>query len=592
MITRNSCNRFKFIVKAPCGWVQTSLFLLCAVLLAPWTLAEEPVPQFTEVTKTSGIDFQHINGPADHKDYIFEAKGGGVAFFDYDNDGWQDILFIQGSTLELTHAGKDPLSRLYRNRGDGTFVDVTESAGLTSRGWGMGVGIGDYNNDGWADIYLTRLGPNVLYRNNGDGTFTDVTAQAGVGDAHWSTSAAFGDYDGDGQLDLYVANYLDVGPDKLPPPKSMRCLHLDHAVMCGPRGIPGAPDVLYHNNGDGTFTDVTEKSGAEDKDRYFGLGVVWADVDNDGDLDIYVANDATPNLLFVNQGDGTFEEEGYFSGLAVSGDGKEQASMGVDVADYDNDGRLDAFLTHFSKDYNTLYHNEGNSLFVEVSDQSGFQRNEWNHVSWGTRFADFDLDGWKDILYANGHVYPFLIGAGLSESYRQPKSLYLNLRNGSFKDVSDEAGPDMRRETVGRGVAFADWDNDGDMDFVSVNLNGSPQLFRNDFKTDRHWIMFKTVGKESNRDGIGARITVQTGELKQIWEIKRTVGIYASSDPRAHFGLGDSAKADLVTVRWPNGKVQEFKDVPADVHYVLDEDEGLSKEIFGPEGGAGNRPDR
>ena len=584
MISTNRRSCFRFFGRAGSGRLAAILLFAGFPLLQSWTFAQEPVPQFTEVTKASGIVFSHINGSPDHKDYIFEAKGGGVAFFDYDNDGWEDILFVQGSTLELNHAGKDPFSRLFRNRGDGTFVDVTEAAGLTSRGWGMGVAVGDYNNDGWADVYLTRLGPNVLYRNNGDGTFTDVTDKAGVGDAHWSTSASFGDYDADGFVDLYVAGYLDVGPDKLPPPKSMKCLHLDHAVMCGPRGLPGAPDVLYQNNGDGTFTDVTKKSGAEDKDRYFGLGVIWADIDNDGDLDIYVANDATPNLLFINQGDGTFDEEGYFSGLAVSGDGKEQASMGVDVADYDNDGRLDVFLTHFSKDYNTLYHNEGSGLFVEISDQSGFQRNEWNKVSWGTRFADFNLDGWKDILYASGHVYPFLIGSGLSESYTQPKSLYLNQQDGTFRDVSEQTGPDMERGTVGRGVAFADWDNDGDMDFVSVNLNGSPQLFRNDFKTDRHWIMFKTVGRASNCDGIGARITVQTGELKQIWEIKRTVGIYASSDPRAHFGLGTAAKVDLVTIRWPSGKTQEFKDVPADVHYVIDENEGLSKEEFGAAG--------
>ena len=561
-------------------WVKAVLLSLVSVWMGAGTRAADEVPQFTEVTASAGITFQHVNGPADHKDYIFEAKGGGVAFFDYDNDGREDILFVQGSTLELNHAGKDPLSRLYRNRGDGTFVDVTEAAGLKSRGWGMGAAVGDYNNDGWADLYLTRLGPNVLYRNNGDGTFTDVTGEAGVGDSRWSTSASFGDYDGDGNLDLYVANYLDVGPNKLPPPRSMKCTHLDHPVLCGPRGIPGEPDVLYHNNGDGTFSDVTKQSGAEDKNRYFGLGVIWADIDNDGDLDLYVGNDATPNLLFINRGDGTFDEEGYFSGLAVSGDGKEQASMGIDIADYDNDGLLDVYLTHFAKDYNTLYHDEGDALFVEVSDQSGVQKNEWNKVSWGTRFADFNLDGWKDILYANGHVYPFLLTAGLSEVYEQPKSLYLNQRDGTFRDVSDQTGPDMAKGSVGRGVAFADWDNDGDIDFVCVNLNGPPQLFRNDFKTDRHWVMFRTVGSKSNRDGIGARITVKTGSLEQIWEIKRTVGIYASSDPRAHFGLGDAATIDSVKVRWPSGKVQEFRDVAADTHYLIDEDKGLSKEAL------------
>jgi hypothetical protein len=536
-----------------------------------------PIPQFVDVSASSGITFQHICGSALEKNYIFEAKGGGLAAFDYNNDGLMDLLLVQGSTLDRVRAGDSPHSVLYENQGNWKFVDVTEKAGITAKAWGMGVGIADYDNDGFADIYLTNLGPNVLYHNNGDGTFTDVTTKAGVGDPRWSTSAAFGDYDADGALDLYVANYLDVGPSKLPARVAGVCDYQGEPVMCGPRGLPGAGDSFYRNNGDGTFTEVSQQSHAVDKDKYFGLGVVWADIDNDSDQDLYVANDATPNLVFVNNGNGTFEEEGFLSGLAVSGDGREQASMGVDVADYDNDGLLDAYCAHFAADYSTLYHNDGNLVFTDVTAQARIQTPEWPLVSWGTRFVDFNHDGWKDIFHANGHVYPYLINSKTREVYYQPKTLYLNRHDGTFLDASKLAGAALQKPTVSRGVALADFDNDGDIDCAVATLNGSPQLFRNDVPAGNHWVMFRTVGVKSNRDGIGARITVTTGSLKQVWEIKRTVGIYSSSDPRAHFGLGPLATIDLVSVRWPSGKVQEFKDVAADTHYVLHEEEGLRK---------------
>lgn len=539
---------------------------------------EDPVPEFVDVTDKSGVAFNHICGQADKKDYIFEAKGGGVAAFDYDNDGWMDILLVQGSTIARWKGGDNPHSALFRNRGNGTFEEVSEKAGLARPAWGMGVCIGDYDNDGFADVYLTNLGPNILYRNNGNGTFTDVTEKAGVGDPRWSTSASFCDYDADGWLDLFVPNYLDVGPDKLPAPSGTAvCQYQGVPVMCGPRGLPGAGDVLYRNNRDGTFSDVSTKTGVVDRDSYFGLGSAWGDIDNDGDMDLYVANDATPNLLFVNKGDGTFEEQGFASGLAVSGDGREQASMGVDLADYDNDGLLDAYCTHFAADYSTLYRNEGNLVFQDVTAIAQIQTPEWPLVSWGTRFVDLDHDGWKDILHANGHVYPYLERATGNETYRYPKTLYLNKRNGTFRDASALAGPGLRQKSVGRGVAFADFDNDGDIEFIITNMNGKPEFFRNDQAGGRHWVMFRTVGSRSNRDGIGARITVVTGSMRQIWEIKRTVGIYSSSDPRAHFGLGQAVTAD-VSVRWPSGKVQEFKDVGADAHYVIDEEKGLSKE--------------
>jgi hypothetical protein len=540
---------------------------------------EDGVPQFVNVTHQAGIYFQHINGAVEKKDYIFEAKGGGVGFLDYDNDGWIDLFLVQGSRLDLVNTKNNQSSRLYRNQRDGTFKDVTESAGLEYKFWGMGIGAGDYNSDGNVDLYVTQLGPNVLYRNNGDGTFTDVTEKAGVGDPRWSTSAAFGDFDRDGDLDLYVANYIDAAIDKLPP-KSDHCTYLGIAVMCGPRGLQGSSDSFYRNNGDGTFTDISESSGALDRDRLYGLGVVWGDIDNDGDQDVYVGNDATPNLLFVNQGDGTFEELGFLSGLAVNGDGALQASMGVDLADFDNDGLLDVFITHFASDFSTLYRNQGDLNFRDVTGPAGIQGEEWLLVGWGTRFFDVNNDGWKDILHSNGHVYPFLLFTESKEEYAQPGSLYLNMKDGTFATVSDQAGKDFLEKTVSRGVAFGDFDNDGDFDFCVANMNGEPQLFRNDRTDQNHWVMFRTVGTESNRDGIGARIQIRTGELRQIWEIKRTVGIYSVSDPRAHFGLGQFTSIDEVEVRWPSGKTQTFKNLPADQHYLVTESGELLKEEF------------
>jgi hypothetical protein len=541
--------------------------------------AERPgavLPRFVDVTAASGITFRHVSGREDEKRFIFEAKGGGIGALDYDDDGWIDLYVVQGSTLELWQRGENPHGVLLRNRGDSTFEDVTKQAGLARGAWGMGVSAADYDNDGFVDLYLTNLGPNTLYRNNGDGTFTDVTAKAGVGDPHWSTSAPFGDYDGDGRLDLFVANYLDVGPDKLPM-ESPRCQYRGVSVMCGPRGLPGAPDTLYRQNPDGTFSEASAATGVLDRNRFFGLGAVWGDADDDGDLDLYVANDATPNLFYVNQGGGRFVEQGFVSGLAVSGDGVEQASMGVDLADYDNDGRLDAYCAHFAADYSTLYRNQGGLLWEDVTARARIQLPEYPLVSWGTRLVDLNHDGWKDIFHANGHVYPWMQDKpNGAETYRLPHTLYLNLGDGTFADASAEAGPDIRRPAVGRGVAFADFDNDGDVDLAVANLNGTPQLFRNDLRSAHHWATFRTVGRQSNRDGIGARITVVTGMLRQVWEVKRTVGIYSCSDPRAHFGLGQAAVMDLVRVRWPSGKVQELKGVPADRHWVVDEESGLS----------------
>jgi len=564
--------------------------LIQLLFLPPLLLAafqnQPGIPQFTDITATSGIKFHHQNGDSAQKNYIFEAKGGGAGFFDFDNDGWMDLLLVQGSTLERFKQGKNPGPALYRNKRDGTFEDVTARAGFKSgRGWGMGVCFGDYDNDGFADIYLTNLGSNVLYRNHGDGTFTDVSKQAGVEDPRWGTSAAFGDYDRDGYLDLYVCNYLDMNFDQLPAPGSGKfCFYLGKPTICGPKGIPGAADILFRNNGDGTFSDVSDKAGVTEKRRLPGLGVIWADMDNDHDLDLYVANDAEPNNLYLNRGDGTFEEKGMISGLALSGDAREQASMGVDAADYDNDGRMDVFATHFASDYSTLYHNEGNLVWEDVTLKAQLRKSYAVLVGWGARFADFNNDGWKDIYHANGHVYPFLKNGEFREKYEQPGTFFLNQKGGTFVDVSTRAGVGIQTARSGRGVAFGDMDNDGDIDLLIANMDNEPQLLRNDQAEANHWLLFKAKGRKSNRDGIGARVTVETGAVEQIWEIKRTVGIYSASDPRAHFGLGRSGKADQVKVSWPSGKIQEFSNVSANQHYLIDEQEGLRREDLAQKG--------
>ncbi len=550
-------------------------FLYCSLAIAA-SASTDGIPRYVDVTAQAGIRFQHVSGKADQKDYIFETKGGGIGFFDYDGDGWLDILIVQGSTVADYLAGKTVRPGLFRNRRDGTFEDVSAGSGLSNR-WGMGVTFGDYDNDGDPDVYLTELGPDRLYRNNGDGTFTDVTAKAGIQADGWSTSAAFADSDGDGDLDLYVAAYLDYDPTRLPP-KTADCTYLGVPVLCGPRGLRGAEDHLFRNRGDGTFEEVTDAAGVRDRGRYFGLGVVWADLDNDGDPDLVVGNDATPNYLYVNDGSGHFEEMGFISGVAVSGDGNEQASMGIDAADYDNDGLLDLFMTHFASDYSTLYHNEGELLFTDVSALAGLKDPEWLLVAWGTRFVDVNLDGWKDIVHSNGHVYPYLAHSDKAEVLEMPCSAYLNKKDGTFQDVSSQVGPDFQTRMVGRGAAFGDYDNDGDIDLLLAQLNGSPRLLRADRTDSNHWIMLRLNGTSSNRDAIGARIDLKCDGLSQVWEIKRTVGIYSASDPRAHFGLGACSSVEAIHIRWPDGKVRTLRDVPADHHYRLTEGSELQEE--------------
>jgi hypothetical protein len=531
--------------------------------------------QFVDVTSEAGIDF-HLTCGGPEKLYIMEAMCGGVAFFDYDNDGWMDILLVNGSTLERIRRGESPPSKLYRNRGDGTFADVTAQAGLSHRGWGMGVAVGDYDNDGWVDLYLTYLDGAVFYHNNGNGTFTDRTEAAGVGNnGQWGTSTAFGDYDNDGHLDLYVANYVQIDLEHLPEfGSSVFCQYRGIAVSCGPRGLPGARDRLYHNNGDGTFRDVTEKLGIDPR-AYYGLGVVWGDYDQDGHLDVYVANDSTPSLLYHNNGDGTFSEAGLTAGVALSADGAEQAGMGVDWGDYDNDGWLDLVKTNFSDDTNNLYRNSGQGWFDDVGGPAGYAEVSRPLLGFGIRFLDYDNDGWKDIFVANGHVNPQVDAHQFGVRYAERKLLFHNLGNGRFQELGLASGPALAREEVSRGAASGDFDNDGNLDLLVTNLNGSPRLLRNEANPGGHWIRIQAVGSESNRDGFGARVRVLSGGVWQMDEIRANGSYLTASDPRLHFGLGRAQQVDEILIRWPSGTIDKIAKEAANQELVVQEGRGV-----------------
>jgi hypothetical protein len=520
---------------------------------------------FTDITAKAGITFKHI--ASDEKRYLVESMSGGVALFDYDNDGYLDIYFVNCLTVDIYRQGGKTRSALYHNNGDGTFTDVTDKSGLADVGWGMGVAVGDYNNDGFDDLYVTCLGGNHLFKNNGNGSFTDVTKAAGVSDGRWSTGAAFVDYDHDGNLDLFVANYVEYDLNHLPEfGKDKTCQYKGIAVQCGPRGMRGSGDSLFHNNGDGTFSDVSKKAGVSDPNGYFGMGVICSDFDDDGLVDIFVANDSTPNLLYHNNGDGTFKEIGFISGTALSENGNEQGSMGVTVGDYDHDGRFDIFITNFVDDYDTIYHNDGHNFFTDVAYKSNVAAVSMPLVRWGTKFFDYDNDGWIDLFIACGHVYPQL------EHYRQRKLLHHNNRDGTFSEVAEQFGGPLMQERAGRGVAFGDIDNDGDVDIVINDLDGSPQVLRNDGGNANNSILIKTVGVKSNRDGIGARVKVVSGDLTQIDEVRSGGSYISQSDLRLHFGLERRTKIDLIEIRWPSGVVDKI--TTANVNRIITVKEG------------------
>ncbi len=524
--------------------------------------------RFTEISRQAGITFKHVFSP--EKKYIAESMSGGVALFDYDNDGYLDIYFVNSLTVELAKSQQKTRSALYHNNGDNSFTDVTDKAGVGAIGFGMGVATGDYNNDGFEDVYVTCLGPDHLFKNNGNGTFTNVTIKAGVSDPRWSTGAAFVDYDHDGRLDLFVSNYVGFDLNHLPEfGVGPTCQFKGVPVQCGPRGLPGAGDSLYRNNGDGTFRDVSKKAGVSDPNGYYGLGVICSDIDEDGLVDIFVANDSTPNFLYHNNGDGTFKEIAFISGTAVNESGSEQGSMGVTLGDYDHDGKLDLFITNFDDEYNILYHNDGSNSFTDVSFKAKVAQVSLPYVGWGTKFFDYDNDGWADLFVANGHVYP------QRGRYLQRELLHHNNRDGTFSEVASQMGSALMEERVGRGVAFGDIDNDGDVDIAVNDLDGSPQLLRNDGGNINNSVLIKAVGVKSNRNGIGARVKVVSGNLAQIDEVRSGGSYLSQNDLRLHFGLEKRTKIDLVEVRWPSGVVDRVANLGANKILTIKEGKGV-----------------
>ena len=521
---------------------------------------------FQDVARRAGLNTRNYYGGETSKKYIIEANGCGVAFFDYDNDGWLDIFLLNGWRLDGFPSGQEPTNHLFYNNRDGTFTDVTRKAGLVRNGWGQGVCTGDYDNDGFEDLFVTYWGFNVLYHNNGDGTFTDVSRQARVAGERprWGTGCTFVDYDRDGKLDLFVSNYLVFDLKAAPDPgTNPYCIYRGLEVNCGPRGFPGETNILYHNNGDGTFADISEKAGISQVTGNYGLGVLTGDFDNDGWPDIYVADDDTPSVLFQNQRNGTFNSAGVMAGLAFDANGRVTAGMGVAAGDYDCDGWLDIFRTNFSDETPTLYQNNRDGSFTDVTYPAGVAGRTL-YVGWGCGFFDPDNDGWSDIFYCNGHVYPELARAHAGVEYREPRVLYRNLANGRFEDVSKLAGTCITAPSTSRGCAFGDFDNDGDVDIVINNMNDLPSLLRCDRASQNHWITIRVIGTKSNRSGIGARLKCVTGSHVQIDEVRSGGSYLSQNDLRVHFGLGAVKVIDRLEVRWPSGITDIVRNLPAD----------------------------
>jgi enediyne biosynthesis protein E4 len=535
-----------------------------------------PVANYFDIAEKAGVMAKSVIGGEKSKQYILETTGGGVAIFDYDNDGWPDIFLVNGSRLEGFPKGQEPTSHLYHNNHDGTFTDVTEKAGLVHTGWGQGVCVGDYDGDGNLDLFVTYYGKNVLYHNNGDGTFTDVTQKSGLltSEPAFSTGAAFLDYDRDGHLDLFVSHYTAYeDAAKYGPGSEEGCHYKGMAVFCGPRGLKGSVNTLYHNNGDGTFTDVSKKAGII-TDGHYGFTPLVLDYDNDGWPDVYVADDSTASLLFHNNRDGTFTEVGSLAGVGYNEDGREQGGMGVEAGDYDGDGFLDIIKTNFDADTSTLYHNRGDGTFDDVTFAAGVGGNT-KYVGWGVGFIDFDNDGWPDIFMVNGHVYPELDNAGLVTSYLERKILYQNKGNGTFEDVSLRSGTGVAAKSLARGAAFGDLFNTGQLNVVINNMNGTPNLLVNLAPTSNHALSVQLVGKPPNAFAIGARVLVYVKEHRMIDEVRSGGSFCSQNDLRMHFGLGTATQVDKIEVRWPDGSVEILKDIPGDQRILIRQGKGL-----------------
>jgi enediyne biosynthesis protein E4 len=518
---------------------------------------------FEDITKQAGLDKFHHRSGTPKKESIIETPGSGVALLDYDNDGWLDIYLVNGSTISAFKGSEPPpRAMLFHNNHDGTFTDVTEKAGVGNERWGFGVVVGDYDNDGWADIYVANFGNNRLYHNNHDGTFTDVAVKAGVTLGDWSTGPTWGDYDHDGKLDLFVPGYVKFDADH--PPIAGQgtipanfCQFRGVAVMCGPRGLPGEHDHLFHNNGDGTFTDVSVKAGVSDPGGFYGLAAAFVDVDDDGWVDLAVANDSTPNFLYRNLHNGKFEDAGYGSGFALSEDGREQASMAVAVGDYNRDGKVDLFTTTFSDDYKTLYRNDGGGNFTDVTYQAGLGEPTVPFLAWGAGFLDFDNDGLPDLFIANGHVYPEVDKQDWGTTWAERPQLFRNLDGAKFKEVQPATGSGLADVITARGAAFGDLFNDGHVDVIINNIDSIPSLLRNVVKNSNHWLTLKLVGgPRSPRDAIGAKVFVTAGGFRQRVDVFSGGSYSSSSDPRAHFGLGPATQLDKIEIQWPSGLKQ------------------------------------
>ena len=544
-------------------------------------LRKAPLPRFTEVAKQVGLNVSHISSL--EKRYIVESMSGGAGLIDCDNDGNLDIITVNGSTIDRFRNGGDPMITLYHQDTGFKFRDITQTAGLVRKGWGMGVAVADYDNDGLPDIYVTGYGGNALYRNLGNCKFQDVTDKAGVAAGGFSTGAAWADYDRDGFVDLFVSRYVHVDMNKLPTFGSdeKNCRFKGILVQCGPWGMQGESDLLFHNRGDGTFEEVSKKAGVDDPEHHYGLGVEWGDYDNDGWPDLYVANDAGPNYLYRNKHDGTFEELGMLSGVALSGDGLEQGSMGVDWGDYRHEGRMGMFVTNFVEQGNTLYRNLGDQgLFSDVSWPSKLAQPSFPLVGWGTSFFDMDNDTWLDIFVANGHVYPQVDSIPGGARYKQSMLLFRNNRDGTFEDVSTvlSAIPAASR----RGAAFGDINNDGNVDIVIVNVGEPPSLLLNQGSNGNHRVLFKLIGMKSNKSGIGARVTVMTATSTQFNEVRGGGSYLSQNDPRLHFGLGADSKISQIEIRWPNGKIETLRELPADFIYTIVEGQGITNKTALP----------
>ena len=570
----------------PVAWVVFAVIAVAVSIPLIWpelVTAERlsvapPKVHFVDIAARAGLTARTEDGGERTKKYIIETTGSGAAFFDYDNDGWPDIFLVNGTTLEGFPHGMEPTSHLYHNNRDGTFTDVTQKAHVALTGWGQGVCAGDYDNDGWVDLFITFWGHNVLLHNNGNGTFTDVTRQSGLwhDDVRWATGCAFIDYDRDGRLDLFVSEYVDFDPAQTPVPgQSSYCRWKGIPVMCGPRGLKGTRNELYHNNGDGTFSDVSEKSGVSKAGPYYCFTALAGDFDNDGWPDIYVACDSTPSILFHNNHDGAFSEIGVRAGVAYDGDGHEQAGMGADAADYVGDGWLDIVKTNFSDQTASLYRNNHDGTFTDATYEAGLGGNT-QFLGWGALFVDIDNDGWPDLFMANGHVYPELDAHNVGSTFRERKLLYWNRHDGKFTDISANAGPGITTPFNSHGTAAADFDNDGMVELLVNNSHDPPSLLKN-YGPHGAWILIKLVGTKSNRDAIGAQVKIRANGHQQLQEVRSGGSYISQSDFRLHFGLGLATKVDQLEIRWPSGLVEKLEDVPANQIVIVKEGVGIIK---------------